>query len=76
MASKIKYCHYLTSPVICLPLTRNEGDKMKKQTKQDKYLSGLESKGLVKTCVVVPLKNQDELRELAQKFREDHLGGK
>lgn len=49
---------------------------MKKQTKQEKYMSGLKAKGLKKALLVFPIKDEEEIRKLAKKRREDHLGEK
>ena len=46
-----------------------------KQSRQQKYLNGLESKGLKKTCVIIPNtpEVEAEIHELATKRREAHL---
>jgi hypothetical protein len=46
-----------------------------KQSRQQKYLKGLESKGLKKTCVIIPStpEAEAEIHQLAAKRREAHL---
>ena len=44
-----------------------------KPTKQKRYLDNLESKGLVKTCVIIPIDDVVEVHDLAAKKRAEKL---
>jgi len=46
---------------------------MNKPTKSKKYLDGLEGKGLVKTCVIIPKDKVTEFHDIAAKMRIEHL---
>jgi hypothetical protein len=46
---------------------------MSKPTKSKKYLDGLGDKGLMKTCVIVPIDDVAEIHDLAAKKRAEKL---
>jgi hypothetical protein len=48
-------------------------DKDKPKSRQQKYLDELHDKGLVKTCVVVPIETVDHIHDVAAKIRIKHL---
>lgn len=60
--------------VVSLPLNKNEGESMK-QTKQEKYFDGLESKGMKKVCVIIPIAAEAEIKKHAMQLRKAHLNG-
>ena len=60
--------------VVSLPLNKNEGVSMK-QTKQEKYFNGLESKGMKKVCVIIPAQGEAEIKKHAMQLRKAHLKG-
>lgn len=48
----------------------------KPKTKEQRYADSLESKGLKKTCVIIPATREDEIKQLAENMRDEHRGVK
>jgi hypothetical protein len=48
-------------------------NKPNKPTKSKKYLDGLEDKGLVKTCIIIPKDKVTEFHDIAAEMRIKHL---
>lgn len=51
----------------------NKEGAMTKPNKSKKYLDGLEDKGLVKTCVIIPKDKVTEFHDIAAEMRIKHL---
>lgn len=64
-----------TNAVLISPHQQRNEVSMKK-TKEQKYADGLEGKGLKKICVIVPIRQEETVKNFALGLRMQHLGSK